>query len=805
MTGDVRAGRRLGADLRLVPGAAGAWLAAGLAIGVRDAGAAVLIAAVALGVGSAAVAAWIVLRPVVAAGATPVAGAVRERGLGTANAAASIAIALAAGAAVCAAVAGGQAAREPPELAAIPSGRTVQLDVAITGRPVEGRVPGTMLRVELGGRLLSVSTPILVFGQPDDPTILHARIGEVLRVAASLTRADAGDDIAFLAFARDEAEPLAPPPPLIEAADGVRAGFVRIAADLPGEGGGLLPGLAIGDTSALSPSLDADMKTSSLTHLTAVSGANCAVVVGLVFLAAAGLGASRTARVVAAGVALVGFVVLVTPEASVVRAAVMAAVALLAVALGRPSRGVPLLSVAVIGLLVVDPWLARSYGFALSVLATGGLLLLASPLAAILARVLPRAPAIVLAVPIAAQVACQPVLLMLDPSLPLYGVVANLIAEPAAPIATMLGLVACLLGPLLPAVATAVAWLAWVPASWIAAVATFTAGLPGARSPWPTGPLGIVLLVLLTVAGLVAALGWGPARVRRIARAVVAVALVAYLCTLAGTRIVTELGRPSDWQFALCDVGQGDATVIRSAGVVALVDTGPDPARLRACLGELGIDRIDLLVLTHYDLDHVGGVDAVVGIVDRALIGPPATAPDGEPDSGDVAIDAALVAGGAEVDQVSRGEHGTLGDLRWEVLWPPVRGVEAGNQASVVLALDGAGDCPRTCLSGILLGDLGEESQIRLAGATRIAGVDVVKVSHHGSADQSAELYERLGATVGLIGVGADNDYGHPTDELLGILAAVGTHAYRTDTDGLVLVSPGDEAGSLEVWTERGP
>ncbi len=799
MTGGARRGARLGADLRLVPAALGAWLAAGIAIGVRDAGGAVPIVAAVLGAISIALVVGVVLRL-----GEPVAGAsgVRRRGRAAAS---SIAVVLAAGAAVCAAVAAGQAAREPPEIAAIPSGRTVQLDVAITGRPVEGRVPGTLLSAELGERVLAVSSPILVFGEPDDPGIADARIGEVLRVSASLTRADAGDDVAFLAFARDEAELIGSPPPLIEAADGIRAGFVRIAADLPGEGGGLLPGLAIGDTSAVSPSLDADMKASSLTHLTAVSGANCAVVVGLVFLAAAGLGASRTVRVVAAAVALVGFVVLVTPEASVVRAAVMAAVALLAVALGRPSRGIPLLSVAVIGLLVVDPWLARSYGFALSVLATGGLLLLAAPLAAILSRVLPRAPAIVLAVPISAQLACQPVLLLLDPSLPLFGVVANLLAEPAAPIATMLGLIACLLAPALPAVATAVAWLAWVPASWIAAVATFTAALPGARSPWPTGPLGVVLLVLLTIAGLVAALGWGPPRIRRLARAVVAVALVAYLSTLAGTRIVTELGRPSDWQFALCDVGQGDATVIRSAGVVALVDTGPDPALLRACLGELGIDRIDLLILTHYDLDHVGGVDAVVGIVDRALIGPPAIAPDGEPDSGDVAVDAALVAGGARVEQVSRGQRGVLGELRWEVLWPPARGVEPGNPASLVLAVEGGGGCRTTCLSGILLGDLGEESQIRLAGAARLAGVDVVKVSHHGSADQSAELYERLRATVGLIGVGADNDYGHPTDELLGVLAAVGTRPYRTDTDGLVLVSPGDDAGSLEVWTASGP
>src|SRR4029453_18093473 len=125
-------------------------------------------------------------------------------------------------------------------------------------------------------------------------------------------------------------------------------------------------------------------------------------------------------------------------------------------------------------------------------------------------------------------------------------------------------------------------------------------------------------------------------------------------------------------------VGQGDATVIRSGGAVALVDVGPEPEPLAACLDELGIDRIQLLVLTHYDLDHVGGVDAVLGRVDRALIGPAS-------DAGDARIADALAAGGAEVDQVSTGERGMLGELSWEVVWPPPRGVEPGNPASVTL------------------------------------------------------------------------------------------------------------------------
>ena len=151
----------------------------------------------------------------------------------------------------------------------------------------------------------------------------------------------------------------------------------------------------------------------------------------------------------------------------------------------------------------------------------------------------------------------------------------------------------------------------------------------------------------------------------------------------------------------------------------------------------------------------------------------------------------------------SRGARGSLGLFDWRVVWPPPSGVEPGNAASVTLLVTPGAACASACLSALLLGDLGEESQARLLGAAALGPVDVVKVAHHGSADQSAPLYEAVHARVGLIGVGADNDYGHPTAKLLAILAAIDTAASRTDLDGLVLVAPGAEPGDVEVWTQK--
>lgn len=744
--------------LRLAPAVVAAWIAAGVAIGIPDAApvAAVVLALAAAALTIAAFRVRILVLPALTVGVVAL---------------------------VLGSVATGSAGRASPELVdAAESGRSLEVEVAVSGRTTEGRFAGV---------IVGASVPVLVFGDARDAGAASP-IGSTVALRATLTATEPGEDVAFLLFPRGDVTPVADPPPLLAWAHGIRSAFLETSRGLPDPGGGLLPGLAIGDTTRVPESLDTAMKVSSLSHLTAVSGANCAIVVGAVLALAALLGLPLPARLGVALVALLGFVVLVTPEPSVLRAAVMAALALGAVALGRPSLGVPVLAAAVLVLLIADPWLSASYGFALSVLATAGLLLLAGPLTGVLARVLPAGLAAVLSVPLAAQLACQPVILLLDPSLALYGVPANLLAAPAAPVATVLGLIACLVGPLAPPLGSAIAGLAWLPSSWIAAVATLFAGLPGARGIWPGGLLGVTLLVAVEVAALLAALG--PTRTRRAARAVCAVAVVAYLAAIAGSALVTRLSRPPDWQYAMCDVGQGDATLVRSGGAVALVDLGPDPAALRTCLDELGVGRLDLVVLTHFDLDHVGGADAVLGRVDRVLTGPTDGAADDR-------LLEAFAAAGAVVDPGERGDRGMLGTLGWEVLWPPPRGATPGNDASVAVRWTCGASPP--CLSAVMLGDLGEEAQLRLTGSVRLGGVDVVKVSHHGSADQSARLYEQLGATVGLIGVGADNGYGHPTESLLGILAATGTTALRTDAGGLILVAPGTHAGEVDVWTAR--
>ncbi|HWD62170.1 MAG TPA: MBL fold metallo-hydrolase [Humibacter sp.] len=231
--------------------------------------------------------------------------------------------------------------------------------------------------------------------------------------------------------------------------------------------------------------------------------------------------------------------------------------------------------------------------------------------------------------------------------------------------------------------------------------------------------------------------------------------------------------------------------LLQSHGAHALIDVGPDPAPLTGCLSELGISRIDLLVLTHYDMDHVGGVAAVVGKVGVAMVGPPS-------DAHGRAVDTALAKGGAQVTVAQSGDNGKLGNLDWSVLWPDADsgGMQDGNERSVTVRFDGDG------LRSIFLGDLDERAQAALLDTDRPQRVDVVKVAHHGSSDQDEALYQRLGATVGLISCGVGNDYGHPTAKALGILKRAGTLAMRTDVQGILMVSA-DGNGGLRTWTQK--
>ena len=346
-------------------------------------------------------------------------------------------------------------------------------------------------------------------------------------------------------------------------------------------------------------------------------------------------------------VALVGFVILAGPEPSVLRAGVMGAVGLLALAIGRERAALPALGTAVVALVLWDPAMAVSFGFALSVLATAGLVLLAPRWAdRLAARGVPRGLAEALAVPAAAHLVTAPVVAGMAGQVSLVSVVANLLAAPVVAPATVLGVLAALVAPVWPWFAELLVRVAGPEADWLILVARHAARVPGAVIGWPSGWWGGLLLVACVLL-LVAALR------RRRLRVLVGVALAGLLVVLIPIRVIAPGWPPPGWVMVACDVGQGDGLVLATAepGRAVVVDTGPEPGPMTACLDRLDVSRVPLVVLSHLHADHVGGLDAV--LADHA-VGAVAVGPAREPRLG-VAGGAGEGGGGRGADRPARG------------------------------------------------------------------------------------------------------------------------------------------------------
>lgn len=680
-------------------------------------------------------------------------------------------------------VAAHQAIRFPAALTEKDSS-AVSVDVvtSVTLTPSRNVVRATIRAVD-GGALAGVPTMVFL-DLPSD----RLPPGTTIRVEGQLKQTNRFDSRAWIVFA-DEWSVVGQSPEWVASADRLREDFLARSTSIGGDGGALLPGLSLGDTEAVTDSLTAAMRVSSLSHLVAVSGANCALVVGIAVLLTSLLGGGVWWRVGIGLITLAGFVIVVTPEPSVIRASVMASITLIAIATGRPHGGVNALSLTVWLLLLFDPWRAVDLAFALSVAATGGIVLGLVPVSKTLERWMPRWLALPIALPLVAQLAVLPFLVLLRPAIPTYGVVANLLAAPFVPLVTVCGLLGALAGPVWPWLADVCATFGWYPATAIASIARAVSALPAREVEWLAGPGGFALATLLSAGVWWLLLG---------ASAPIGMGLVLLCASIVAiqlhvSRLVASLHKPSDWQVAQCDVGQGDAVVINTSHGYVLIDTGDDERKLRECLAILGVHRVAVLVLTHFDIDHMGQAHLLAGRVDLVLSGPP-------DNSADRYLLAQLFEQGAIVTEVAEGDQFDLGDYHLEVLWPlspPIS--EPGNDSSVVTRF--VPQEPKG-LSLLGLGDLGEQAQQMLLPRLGADEVDIVKVSHHGSSDQLSTLYRDVSASVGLIGVGADNSYGHPAPETLQLLRSAGTLPLRSDERGTLTLRCGEDG--IETWSAGG-
>lgn len=631
-----------------------------------------------------------------------------------------------------------------------------------------------------------VRAPVLVIA---DERWQHLALGSHLQASGRLQQARTGE-LAGVLSTRGPPVVVDEPGPLLRGADRLRTSIRDVVAGQDEGPRALVPALVDGDDGAMSEEVSDDFRTSGLTHLLAVSGTNLTLVVGGLLLLARWAGVRARGLIVVGALGVAGFVLLARTEPSVVRAAAMGTVGLIGMAAHGRRRGTRALGVAVLLLLLFDPWMALSPGFALSAMATAGILWLAPGWRDRLRRWLPLWLSEAVAVPLAAQIACTPLVAAISGQVSLVAVVANLLAAPAVGPATVLGLGGGVLGlvsgTLGGLVATPAAWCA----AWIIAVAVRCADLPVAAVGWSAGMVGVAVLTVLCV---VIALFLGALLARRAATICVGVLMV----TAMMVPLPTPGWPPRDWVMVACDVGQGDGLVLNAGqGSAVVVDAGPDADAIDRCLGTLGVERVPLVVLTHFHADHVDGLE---GVLHDRSVGRIEVTALADPLSGVHLVEGVAARAGIPVQRAAYGEVAKLGPLAWQVVapsrMPSAEAESPANEASVVLLVESRG------IRLLLMGDEEEGSQARLWREAAGVRADVLKVAHHGSARQDPDLVRGLGARLAVISVGVDNDYGHPAPSLMALLHDTRMRVARTDKGGDVAVTAKD--GRLGV-RERG-
>ena len=542
---------------------------------------------------------------------------------------------------------------------------------------------------------------------------------------------------------------------------------------LPGTEQGLARAMVLGDRTGVDPDTADAFRVAGTYHILAISGAQVALVAGMLAFVLSRLQAGPWVSAGAVPVSLAFYSQLVGGDAPVVRAAVMASVLVAGRALDLDADVANLLGLAALALLVNHPSAIADVGFQLSFGATLGILLL-TPLLVERLPVLPLRLELALAASLAAQAAITPLLAFHFHRLAPASLLLNLAAVPLSAAVLITGLLVLAAALLLPAVAPFMGDIAWV-----AAHALLVSGEPGR---WPVLDVRAPALggwaVLAYIAGLVLLY-------KRRLRAGIPLLLAASMAFVVGPGAVGD-GRLS---LSVLDVGQGDCLVVRSpAGRAWLIDAGGafdasfdmGEAVVGPYLWSQGLRRIEGLVVTHAHPDHVGGVPFLLRTFGMGEVWE-GVAP--RRDRGYRAMDEALRAARAARGTVTRGVETQWDGVGVRVLGPRPMGPPpwtTRNDDSVVLEL-GFGS-----VHFLLTGDIEEGAESRIGPGRS----EVLKVPHHGSKSSSSPVFiAAVAPRVAIVSAGYRNRFGHPHPTVVDRFRAAGVRLYRTDRDGAVTVS----------------
>lgn len=638
-------------------------------------------------------------------------------------------------------------------------------------------------RIEYGRRVPSYGRVLLITPVRGWSDLLR---GQPVTVTGELRPAHGGESLVAVLRVRGPPGDAGEASAMQRAAETFREGLRTAAAGLAPDEAGLLPGLVVGDRSELSERVEDDFRVSGMAYLTAVGGWHFMIVCGAVLALLRLLRVPPRVAATGAGLVLLGFLEIAGPRPSVLRAAVMVAAGLLALGTGRARSTVGALSLSIIGLVLYEPSFGVDVGFALSVLATGGLVLLVAPVtAALRRRRVPPGLAELIAVATVAHLVTAPVIAGEFGQFSVVAVLANVLAEPAFVPAMVLGALAMACSPISGGVAGFLAQLTAPFTGWLVSMAHWTAHLPMSQIAWPTGWWGGLALAVAILAGV-----W-LLRLRRVRVLVCALALGTALLVVPG-KVVRPGWPPTGWAMVDCDVGQGDAEVLATAtpGRAVVVDTGPEPAYIAECLDRLGITMIPLVVLSHLHADHIGGLPAVLA---GHSVGAVAVGASRKPSWAAEQVREETERSDVPLVQLHRGERLSWDGLSLRVIGPEPEDALAGasddgtainNTSLVLMASTSAGTV-------LLSGDIEREAQRDLLADGADVRADILKIPHHGSRYSAERFLAAVHPRIAVASVGNGNSYGHPSPVTLRELRSGGAVVLRTDRNGAVAITAG--------------
>lgn len=759
------------------------------------------------------------------------------------------------------------AAIDADPLSAVPSSAKVSLHGYLLQHPKVGEYGATM-RVSVaapGGR--SQTIEVRSYARPPagvaigDEIVARGRLSDVLRTArtpsarsyakyllrSGVRRRLRADAVVATGVRRGGAA---------GAVDAIRRRSERtLATGLEPEAAALLRGMVLGGDNGIPEQTTDAFRVAGLTHILAVSGQNVLLLIILVQAIATAVGMGRTARLVVPVCLICIYVPLCGAQASVVRAGAMGLVGLAAIMASRPSSRAYALLLGAIAVLAYNPRATADVGAQLSFAAVLGIVAFTRPLARRLGR-WPRWAAEAFAATAGATLATAPLMAFHFGTFSVISLAANVAGEPLIGPIVWLGSLAAAIGQIWPSAGALLNAPNEFLLGSLISVAHVAAAVPGAQVEIPR--FGGITLALLTLSVVVAGClanglgtqflatqlaryglfshagsrcdGWRLSRgvaASAIAPSVIVIVLAAVW--LSHRNATPPLPRPS---IVFLDVGQGDATLLLGSGrCEALIDGGPPGRGITERLERFGVERLDLVVATHPQLDHDGGLGEI------AESGRPAVAAmldGGGPVAGEriLAMRRRLAASdmsssrelnvvrktgsGAKASATSdagpyatrnppsiepaeagRGWH--CGDLAIEVLGPAplppgTQPPSDPNSRAAVTVADVGG------LRLLASGDAESPQLLPLP----LPPVDVLKVPHHGSADEGlAAVLARIRPRVAVIEVGRENRYGHPVPRTLQTLASAGVRVLRTDRDGTVVISPSAAGISVRRHAEN--